>query len=110
MTMQGKGVFMVRAVVANAADRDDFDKWYETEHLPDALGVFGATRAWRGWSRSDPSVHIAFYEFDDINAAEAIQDAPGLKGLIAEFDRLWAGKVTRSREMLDVVGEIAAKP
>ena len=106
--MQGKGVFMVRAVVADESDRADFDHWYETEHLPDALGIFGANRAWRSWSRTDPSVHIAFYEFGNIAAAEAIQDAPGLKDMIAEFDRLWSGKVERSREMLDVVGEVSA--
>ena len=97
---------MVRAVVANADDRPGFDTWYETEHLPDALRIFGATRAWRTWSRSDPSVHIAFYEFADCDAADAIQGTDGIKGLIAEFDRLWGDKVTRSREVLDVVGEI----
>ena len=61
--MNGKGLFVVRAVVTNPDDRPSFDKWYETEHLPDALKTFGALRAWRTWSRSDASVHIAFYEF-----------------------------------------------
>ena len=104
--MRGKGIFMVRAVVASPDDRPGFDEWYETAHLPDALKIFGATRAWRTWSRSDPSVHIAFYEFANVDAADAIQGTDGIKGLIAEFDRLWGDKVTRSREVLDVVGEI----
>ena len=105
--MKGKGVFMVRAVVANEADRAAFDAWYEKEHLPDALAMFGAGRAWRSWSRTDPSVHIAFYEFDSVAAIEAFQGSQGLKDLIAEFDRHWHGKVTRTREILDVVGETA---
>lgn len=105
--MKGKGVFMVRAVVADEADRAGFDTWYEKEHLPDALGVFGASRAWRSWSRTDPSVHIAFYEFETVARIEAFQGTQGLEDLIAEFDRHWAGKVTRSREILDVVGETA---
>ena len=31
---------VVRAVVADPADRADFDHWYRTEHLPDALRAF----------------------------------------------------------------------
>ena len=33
--------FVVRAVVAEA-DRRDFDHWYRTEHLPDAVKAFAA--------------------------------------------------------------------
>ncbi|MGI9425975.1 MAG: hypothetical protein ACR2PA_22560 [Hyphomicrobiaceae bacterium] len=104
--MNGKGIFMVRAVVADPNNRDGFDTWYEKEHLPDALRIFSAKRAWRTWSRSDPSVHIAFYEFANVDAADAVQRSDGIKGMIAEFDRVWGDKVTRSREVLDVVGEI----
>jgi len=78
--MNGKGIFMVRAVVANPDDRPGFDNWYETEHLPDALKAFNALRAWRIWSRSDPSVHIAFYEFPNAAAADAVQSTEGIKG------------------------------
>ena len=49
--MSGTAWLVVRAVVAEA-DRRDFDHWYRTEHLPDALQAFAAIRAWRGWSRS----------------------------------------------------------
>ena len=50
---------VVRAVVAET-DRRDFDHWYRTEHLPDAMKAFDAQSAWRGWSRTDPSVHYAY--------------------------------------------------
>ncbi len=100
-----RAVFMVRAEVEQA-DRAAFDHWYETEHLPDALKVFGADRAWRSWSTVDPSIHIAFYEFDHLDRITAFQDSDGLKGLIAEFDEKWQGRVHRAREILDVVGEI----
>mgnify|MGYP001555606719 CR=1 FL=1 len=101
----GRAVFMVRAVVGEA-DRDAFDNWYETEHLPDAVKAFNAKGAWRTWSRVDPEVHIAFYEFDDLAQIDAFQESEALKGLIAEFDRIWGERVTRSREILEVVGEI----
>ena len=107
MSEKGRGVFMVRAVVANPDDRPAFDTWYEKEHLPDALKIFGALRAWRSWSRSDPAVHIAFYEFPDIAGVYAIESSDGIKSLIAEFDRVWGERVTRSREALEVVGETA---
>ncbi len=92
--MNGKGIFMVRAVVANPDDRLGFDKWYETEHLPDALKTSSALRAWRTWSRSDPSVHVAIYEFPNVSAEDAVQSTEGIKVLAAEFDRAWGDKVT----------------
>ena len=38
---------VVRAVVPEAVRRD-FDTWYRTEHLPDAVKAFAARRGWRG--------------------------------------------------------------
>ena len=69
--------FVVRAVVAEA-DRRDFDNWYQKEHLPDAVKAFKAQTAWRAWSRTDPSVHYAFYQFADVAAAEAVNASPAI--------------------------------
>jgi hypothetical protein len=33
--------FVIRAIVSDASKRAAFDKWYETEHLPDAVKAFG---------------------------------------------------------------------
>ena len=93
--------FMVRAQVADAAMKDAFDRWYRDEHLPDALKSFRARRAWRGWSAVDPLVHVAWYEFDDLASALAIQGSAELKRLIADFDRAWGDKVTRSRDFVE---------
>jgi len=95
--------FIVRARVEDALLKDAFNRWYQDEHLPDALKAFGARRAWRGWSTADPSVHQAFYEFDDLARAQTIQRSDALRGLIAEFDRVWGNKVTRSRDFFDVI-------
>jgi hypothetical protein len=96
------GVFMVRAVVADPADRAKFDKWYQDEHLPDAVKAFGAKRAWRGWSEVDPSVHYAVYEFDTIEQVRAIRGSGELKALVAEFDRVWGKRVVRARDEVKV--------
>ena len=94
---------VVRAVVPEA-DRRDFDAWYRNEHLPDALKAFNAQSAWRAWSRSDPSVHYAFYQFADLAAAEAVGTSPAIRALIAEFDARWGTRVTRTREVIEVAG------
>ena len=99
---------MVRAQVVDPSVKDAFDRWYQDEHLPDARKAFGARRAWRGWSALDASVHHAFYEFDDLARAQAIQGTDGLKRLIAEFDRAWGNKVTRSRDFVEVIQAIGS--
>jgi hypothetical protein len=98
--------FIVRAVVANPADREPFDHWYHTEHLPDALKAFKATSAMRGWSAVDPSVHVAFYRFETLEAAQAIGGSEAIKALIAEFDRCWGDHVARTRDVVSISEEL----
>src|SRR4029077_4980803 len=81
-----KTLLAVRAEVPEA-ERSRFDHWYETDHLPWALREFGARRAWRYWSRSDPSVHVAFYEFDSAEAAKAATTAGKIRPRVPDFDR-----------------------
>ena len=105
-------LFIVRAEVADP-DRADFDHWYETEHLPDAMAAFGTAKARRGWSELDPGVHIAVYEFDSLSRArDAVGDdrADSIRELIAEFDRVWQGRVTRTRELLPIAQILEADP
>jgi hypothetical protein len=101
--------FIVRAQVVDASVKDAFDRWYQDEHLPEAVKGFGAQSAWRGWSETDPSVHYAVYEFDDIGKARAIPGSHALKLLVAEFDRAWGEKVVRSRDRVRVVQRIDGK-
>jgi hypothetical protein len=108
--MVTKAYFMVRAVVADPTDRPGFDHWYGTEHLPDAVARFGVQRGWRCWSRIDLSVHYAFYEFADLARAQAVLSSPELQALVAEFDRAWGARVTRSRDIIETAGMIETGP
>ena len=101
-------VFMVRAQVADASMKDAFDRWYNDEHLPDALKAFNARRAWRGWSGVDHCVHYAWYEFDDLATAMAIVGSDELKRLVADFDRAWGNQVARGRDFVEIVQASAA--
>jgi hypothetical protein len=94
-------VLIVRATVLEA-DRAAFDHWYETEHLPDAKAGTKARAAWRGWSDTDPGVHAAFYEFDALSQIQDVLKDEAGKALIDEFDRVWQGRVTRTREVIEI--------
>jgi hypothetical protein len=100
-----RAYFVVRAEVP-AGECERFDHWYETDHLPWALRAFGARRAWRCWDRTDSCMHVAFYEFDSVEAAEAGTAPDKIAPLVADFDRVWGDRVTRRRAILDVVQEI----
>jgi len=92
---------IVRAEV-DEESRTAFDAWYESEHLPDALRDFNGVSAMRGWSEVEPGIHLAFYEFPDLPAANKLLASDLMKNFIKEFDRHWAGKVTRTREVFEV--------
>ena len=108
--MVANAYLMVRAAIAEAADRPGFDRWYETEHLPDAVARFGAERGWRCWSWIDPAVHYAFYEFADAERARSVLDSPELRALVAQFDRAWGARVTRTRDVLETAGVAELNP
>lgn len=95
------GIFLVTATVRQDL-RLEFDAWYEAEHLPQAREVLGAVSARRAWSKTDPGQHHAIYEFDDVTQIEDQLVSPGLRMLVAEFDRVWPAGVERSREVLEV--------
>jgi hypothetical protein len=96
--------FVVRATVADPAQRKAFDEWYRREHLPDAAKAFGAAKAWRFWSLTDPATHQASYEFADQAALDRALGGAALKSLVADFDRAWPG-IPRSREILVLAEE-----
>ena len=101
-------VLIVRARLNNLSDRQKFDSWYRTEHLPAAVREFRAQRGWRCWSRTNPLVHIALYEFPSVEEAENILDSAALAAQIAEFDRVWGAEVTRTREVVEIAEELSA--
>ena len=99
--------FVVRATVTDPAKRQAFDTWYSREHLPDAMKSFGALKAWRYWSDTDPSLHHAMYQFTDKTALERATEGPEMKRLVADFNRDWPD-VTRTREVLVLAEELDA--
>ena len=99
-----KSFFIVRATIADPARRPAFDAWYRDEHLPDAAKSFGAEKAWRFWSDTDPAVHQATYQFADRAALDRGTAPEIMRRLVADFDRDWPG-VPRSREIMTLAEE-----
>jgi hypothetical protein len=99
--------FIVRATIADSAKRAAFDKWYAGEHLPDAVKTFGAQKAWRFWSETNPAVHQATYQFADKAALERGTAPEKMKRLVADFDKAWPG-VPRTREIMTLAQEWGA--
>ncbi|TYL89251.1 hypothetical protein FXB40_35675 [Bradyrhizobium rifense] len=98
--------FVVRAIVTDAKKRAAFDRWYETEHVPDAVKAFGVSKAWRFWSLDDLSLHQAMYQFDDEAKLQAMLKGDALTKLVADFNRDWP-EVKRSRETLVLAQEFS---
>ncbi len=96
---------IVRAEVPEP-DRDAFDRWYADEHLPEAQAAFRAVSASRGWSDADPGVHLAFYAFPDLARAREVAGSAEMTAMRDEFDRAWADRVKRTREIIGIVQAI----
>ena len=93
---------LVRAEVEEDS-REGFDNWYQNEHLPSALKEFkDAIGAWRAWSDVEDGIHLAFYEFEDLESAHKLLNSELMKEFIKEFDRHWLGKVIRTRDVFEV--------
>jgi hypothetical protein len=103
-----KAHLIVRTKLAILADRQAFDDWYRLERLRDAVKSFRAERGWRSWSRTNPLVHFAVYEFSTADEAEAALDSAAFVTLVAEFDRVWGTRATRTREIFETAGECTA--
>ena len=99
--------FVVRATVSDPLKRAAFDRWYQTEHLPDATKSFGVRKAWRFWSLADPAIHQATYEFADQASLDRAMQGEDLKRLVADFNREWPG-IPRTRETFVLAEEFAA--
>lgn len=99
----------VRASV-DAGRGAEFNRWYDTEHLPDALrlfpGVIGAARYKVGIG--DGSHHyIALYAFESAEQLQAALEGPGLKTLIKKYDAAVGSFSTRGRTTYAKIFELA---
>lgn len=103
--MTKKAYLVVRSVVPEE-DRAGFDHWYQTDHMPKAIRMFGAEAGWRFWSRTDPSIHCAVYRYPSAAFVENRSKDDNL-AMRREYEETWP-RVTRTREIFELAGEVPA--
>ncbi len=86
--------------------KNDFDDWYEKEHLSEAKQTFSAISASRGWEIENEDIHYAYYEFDNLNKANEILKSEALKKMISIYDKKWSHQVYRTRKIITITQEI----
>lgn len=82
-------------------DRQAFDTWYATDHMPKAIAFLGARKAWRYWSILNPCLHYAVYRCPALFIEQwtGSKQPPGFGVLASEFSASWP-HVRRQREIL----------
>jgi hypothetical protein len=86
-------------------NQEEFDDWYQVEHLNEANKVLMSLNAKRAWIKGT-KFHLAIYKFKNKKDAEKAISSEGLKMLIQKFDDKWNYKVKRTRELLELSQEI----
>jgi hypothetical protein len=102
--MEGTAFVLVRSAVTNPDDRNAFDHWYHTDHIPLVFSkIANVNHAWRFWSKSDPAVHYTLSEFSNTSELQRATSSEAFKYIVAEYDRSWGSRVTRTRDILEKV-------
>jgi len=86
--MKNKGVFIVMAQVGPEQE-DDFNRWYDEDHMPKALNRFpGAIsgRRYKILDGGDGYNYMALYELESPEKLTETMKSDALKGLIQEYD------------------------
>ena len=60
-----KGI-LIAAMDYSACPQDEFDDWYDTEHIPERLAIPGFINAERWLGIEDPKVSLATYDLDEV--------------------------------------------
>jgi len=82
------GLYVVRATIT--VDQEArFNRWYDTEHLPQVLRYNGAVsgRRYRKLAGEDKYDYMAVYEFASEEVLQAFLRSDALKELRAEYDK-----------------------
>jgi hypothetical protein len=84
------------------AHDDEFHDWYDTEHVPERLGVPGILNAERWVDEADPKIAIATYDLD----SPAVVDSAAYKAVGGDNGTPWTKRIARTTNRLTrFVGE-----
>src|SRR5690349_10911941 len=85
-----------------AAAADEFNEWYDTEHIPERRGIRGFLTARRWIGAEDPNISIALY---DLESAEVLQ-SPAYRAIAGVNLSPWSKRmIGKCRRLLRFEGE-----
>jgi hypothetical protein len=92
---------MTKGILLNSRNharvpRDEYDDWYETEHLPERRGVPGFLSAQRWVNVDDPNVSISVYDLEDV----AVLSKPGYLAVGYGNVSPWTKRISRLSERI----------
>ena len=96
-----KGI-LIAAMDYSAVAPDEFDDWYDTEHIPERLRVPGFLNAERWLGVTDPKQSLALYDLDNV---AVLQSAP-YRAVGGANGSPWTKRVTsRTKSLMRLEGE-----
>ena len=90
-----KGI-LIAAMDFSACPEDEFNDWYDTEHVPERLRVPGFHNAERWISAQDPKVSVATYDLESVG----VLHSPGYLAIGRENSSPWTKRTQRFRKSL----------
>src|ERR1700687_5795306 len=90
-----KGTLIAAMKIANVA-ADEFNDWYDTEHLPERQRVPGFLTLQRWIGAENPKQSVATYDLDSL----AVLQSPGYRAIGGENLAPWSERVTAGGESL----------
>jgi hypothetical protein len=87
---------LIAAMKLGRAARDEFDDWYDTEHLPERQRVPGFLLCERWIGADDPTVSVATYDLESV----AVLASPAYRAIGGENLSPWSKRVTARVERL----------
>ncbi|HEY1795101.1 MAG TPA: DUF4286 family protein [Stellaceae bacterium] len=90
-----KGILIAAMNIGNAAV-DEFQDWYDTEHLPERVACPGFIECQRWIGTADPKVSVAIYDLDTIDVLKS----PGYQAIGGPNLSPWSKRVTSRVERL----------
>lgn len=99
---------LVVTIEVDPAREDDFNRWYDTKHVPERLAMPGFRSARRFASTERPGRYLAIYELDDPAAATSDAYMEAARALETEWDvRVHASWTSMHREVWRTLGDHA---
>ncbi len=90
-----KGI-LIAAMDFSACPEDEFNDWYDTEHVPERLAIKGFINAERWIATDNPKVSLATYDLDDVGVLRS----PPYQAIAGANSSPWTKRTGRFRKSL----------